>query len=358
MEVLLAPFAVIDTPEVVRASICCRQLHQLLFREAPARPGASMVLAVLAHDASIQSQHRPHNAELGPARDTVHVHGLGLAMQQVCDYCKAMCSVAIPQALCFTDPAEIAALIAAHENLRRAETSDLRGSVLALGPPVGSLQLAGEACAVVTFTFETQVDDLLVAGPVHSQWQWVEVPKCTLRPGSAKNLGLAAAPPLRVGVRLQLEAGVASCWRPEMQCVVAAPTAAWVHLEAFSAIPSMSFELGLAAGGFDAYSREGNVEYFPREECSWRSTQEYCQHPIHRDGAEKMRGSSGQPGSECEDEEEPDRESNAESSRKIPETVRLLLRVRSAVRIDGWRKAFSRAGANTSASRVSEYQAP
>lgn len=236
------------------------------------------MLTALARDASLKAQHQAiHRGERRARREgcQAHLHSLGLPLRICSAYCAAMLNVVFPQRVQYEAPGEIEALLLAHQHM--LETSPSKGcshaarlgTMMRLGHPAGSLLSCGEVWAVTDFTFEAPSTDEAPDGELaRSQWHWLDVPRLVTQiPGTAQPVTEA----LRLGVQLQADVALGTCLRPEIRCVLLAPTTAWVVLQAVAATPGINFELGLAAGGFDAYGDEDAGRYFPREEYSWRS---------------------------------------------------------------------------------------
>lgn len=273
-EVLCGSLVSVSTADLVRTSLTCPQLHRFLFSNRDTNGNAMVVLAALCRDSSVLAQHwsssqGDHGALKGCEPQ---LHSLGLPLRVCSAYCAAMCKVVFPQAVRYEAPVEIEALLAAHRRLQEANPAKRRSglsTLLPLGPPVGSLLSRGEVWAVAEFILEVPSSDEVPPGELaRSQWHWLEVPTVA---GHVPGPDQREQEPIRLGLQLQADVTPATCLRPEMRCVLATPTTSWVVLQAVAASPGISFELGLAAGGFDAYGHEDSGRYFPREEYSWRS---------------------------------------------------------------------------------------
>jgi len=273
-EVLCGSLVSVSTADLVRTSLTCTQLYRFLFSNKDASSNAMVVLATLGRDAAMLAQHRPCSQGEHGAREgcEAQLHSLGLPLRICSAYCAAMLKVVFPQAVHYEAPVEIEALLTAHRRLQETSPAKRRsglGTLLPLGPPVGSLLSSGEVWAVTEFVFEVPSSDEVPAGELaRSQWHWLEVPRVSRHTAGSDQ---QAQETLRLGVQLQADVTLGTCLRPEMRCVLATPTTAWVVLQAVAASPGISFELGLAAGGFDAYGHVDSGRYFPREEYSWRS---------------------------------------------------------------------------------------
>jgi len=295
-EVLLAPLVAVSTLDLLRLSLACRGLRRLLFSDDPVQGGAAPLLAALARCAGVLPQHRPTSAESDCG---VHLHVLNLSARQCGLYCAAMMHAVLPQPIGFAHADEVAMLLSARGKLssaqdalflggsstRRSSRRQRRsrqsagGALIVLGPPVGYLRSAGEAWSVVDFVFDTGQETGM--GP--SRWQWID-------------LGMSTQS-LRLGVQLQSPEAP----RPEMRCVVTAATKAWVVLQAVSATAGFSFELSLAAGGFDSYDGQEAGWYFPREECSWRSSEKEAEREDTSIGARASSVEAERDGSDVSD---------------------------------------------------------
>lgn len=317
VEVSLSPLVAVKTPEVVRVSMTCRQLQRLFVRNDALESLAVAVLAVLAREALLPSEHWNPPDTVGIVTASIHLHQLGLSMQRCSAYCKAMRRVTVPQPLRFTCVEEVDALITARNKLLHTEATSKRGSVVVLGPPVGSLKLTSGVETLATFTFDApQGVELTSGGILYSQWQWVDVPQAASQP-TFVNVP-AALSPIQVGFRLQVGYGSARCVPPEIQCVVRTPTTSWLHLEAVSATPGVDFACGLAAGGFKSYGDEEDSWYYPREECSWK------------DGFERVEDDHAQC---CLNSDSDGGEDSSGEAEELPSTMRALVRVSLTVRV-------------------------
>jgi hypothetical protein len=335
-EVLFLSLVGLKTVELIRTSLTCAQLLRLLFVDDLGNENAPAMLQTLSKGTRMHPQmYCCNTSELS---GQVHLGSSGIPLRICGQYFRAMQNVKLVEVLLFRSAEDILALISAHRQLSKLaealgkkalQDGNGRGDrqYLSIGPPVGSLLHTGESWFAVDF--QVSVHEGI---PACSEWHWLDVPRLTARCGSAiASCSQQAQTLFRVGVQLQADVATHACHRPELRCAVAAPTKSWVVLHAVAADPGASFEVGLAAGGFHAYGREEDGWYFPREECSWRSSKQ-CRRSR----------------SMCDITTE-EQDADSFGNEQVSMSVRMILRVCSASRSSRVRRSRLRSAARGSA---------